>query len=49
VAHAAAVETLAARGITAVNVRAPDEPELVTLLGRLAVTIAASASSILGI
>ena len=28
---------LAAGGIAAVNVRAPDEPELVALLGRLAV------------
>jgi NADPH:quinone reductase-like Zn-dependent oxidoreductase len=35
--HAADVETLGARGITAVNVRAPDAPELVALLGRLAI------------
>ena len=35
--HAADVEALAARGIAAVNVRAPDAPELVALLGRLTV------------
>jgi NADPH:quinone reductase-like Zn-dependent oxidoreductase len=35
--HAADVEALAARGIAAVNVRAPDAPELVALLGRLMV------------
>ena len=35
--HAAEVTALAARGITAVNVRAPDEPELIALLGRLAI------------
>jgi NADPH:quinone reductase len=35
--HAADAEALAARGIAAVNVRAPDAPELVALLGRLAV------------
>ena len=33
--HAADAEALAARGIAAVNVRAPDAPELVALLGRL--------------
>jgi NADPH2:quinone reductase len=35
--HAADAEALAARGIAAVNVRAPDAPELVALLGRLTV------------
>jgi NADPH:quinone reductase-like Zn-dependent oxidoreductase len=35
--HAADPEALAARGITAVNVRAPDDPELVARLGRLTV------------
>jgi NADPH:quinone reductase-like Zn-dependent oxidoreductase len=35
--HAADVETLAARRIAAVNVRAPDAPELVARLGRLTI------------
>lgn len=34
--HAADAEALAARGVAAVNVRAPDAPELVARLGRLA-------------